>query len=342
MLLPQSASQQARAILAALVLTIVLSGTLLRFSLSGPGGIKAGLFSAPGPFPKTYIPYTFGYAALKQTLHGYDHVGWKDIVIVDNSWDGHAFEERLSLVSDFKSVIDVVRTPVHLRFSQLQGLIDHMARSEGAEAYTWSHTDMLLLATEISGPHERMQDCIAWARQEGRRGRSVAVMFLGLYDIVNVVFVGPSADAPWDPSMGQYGSDCDRYVRLRLAGHQVMDCPSSIGTIFHHVPVISHTEKEKLWSSGLTPRQQVELLQEIKNATGHTEYGWREGGLGGEDPDRQEAEENDRHGAWQTGDEAAAAAERAGGDLYFAEKWGENPECELVGRTPKFDVPRIA
>ncbi|GFZ44374.1 hypothetical protein JCM24511_02096 [Saitozyma sp. JCM 24511] len=123
----------------------------------------------------TYLPYTFGYASLLQTLHGYNRVDWRHIVIVDNSWDHHAHAQRARSQAKFPCVRDVITTPFHLRFAQLQGMIDTHARAQGAEVYLWGHNDVIVLQ-DCTSPYANMERCLDSAR-------SVVVMFFA-YDLV--------------------------------------------------------------------------------------------------------------------------------------------------------------
>jgi hypothetical protein len=49
--------------------------------------------------PITFIPYTFGYEMLLQTLRVYQRAGWRNIVVIDNSWKRDAWKERDRLAS---------------------------------------------------------------------------------------------------------------------------------------------------------------------------------------------------------------------------------------------------
>ena len=69
--------------------------------------------------PTTYFPFTFGWVMLIQTLRGYQISDWPNLIIVDNSWDGYAYEEK-DMSSDVYGIMDVIPTPVRLRFSQIQ------------------------------------------------------------------------------------------------------------------------------------------------------------------------------------------------------------------------------
>lgn len=236
--------------------------------------------------PKTYLPYTFGYAALLQTLHAYDHAEFRDIVVVDNSWDYHAYSSRERLLEEFDSLVEVIKTPVHLRFSQLMGMIDNHARDRGEEVYLWGHTDVIVLKNETLGvsPYQAVRGCLDLARRvshgedkhlieaaTGLKG-PVGVMFFA-YDLLSAVFTGPSASAPWDPAMPQYGSDCDRYRRIRIQGYGAVDCPNKIGEVVHFHGVMTREEKEVLWESGLGVEGQKEFLERLNGEK--EQYAWR-------------------------------------------------------------------
>ncbi|ORY22834.1 hypothetical protein BCR39DRAFT_550741 [Naematelia encephala] len=323
---------------ACLTLVLVVFGVslLLYISTSENGSFWQIIWSASSD-PTTYLPYTFGYAALLQTLHAYEYVSWKNIVVVDNSWDHHAFAERDRLLAEFKSLKGVIKTPVHLRFSQLQGMIDGIARGQGEEVYLWGHTDVVVLRNGTA-PYATMKKCLKFAQSlDPVFLAPYGVMFFA-YDLLSAVFTHASAAAPWDPAMPQYGSDCDRYRRLRLAGYAVADCPISIGSITHTHAVLTHDEKAKLWGSGLKVEQQVDLLEEINAAS--EQYAWRNGAGPKPADGASVEEEEDWHDGVRQFDLEAAAAEGSGGNQYYEAKWGPFT-CELEDRIPNFDIDPI-
>lgn len=149
----------------------------------------------------------------------------------------------------------------------------------------------------------------------------VGVVFFA-YDWVSGVFTKASQAAPWDPAMPQYGSDCDRYRRIRLAGYRTIDCQVPIGTILHLHSPLSSENLETLYDSGMNTTEQREFVDRLQQEA--AQYAWREGG---------------KFDALSEIDRAAAAAEGDGGKGYFEAKWGAPFTCEIDDRTPKFDLP---
>lgn len=272
------------------------------------------------PEPITYIPYTFGWAMLLQTLRGYRNAGWKNIVVLDNSWDRKA-SVHCDLLTDELGVLDVLETPVRLRFAQLQAYMDWLARDAEAGYYFWSHTDVLLVPQPGESAYETAMASVQHSMAEGNLG----VLFF-MYDIISAVTTTAGQLAPWDPSMPQYGADCDRYRRLRLAGLEATDSILHIGEIIHIHGVLHEEEMVALYdeTAGST-EERAAVVREISNA--ENQYAWRFSGNGGD-----EMEERDM---------VAAEAEALGGRLYHFAKWGDNPACELLDRTPAFDVPLV-
>jgi hypothetical protein len=267
--------------------------------------------------PITYIPFTFGWSMLLQTLKGYQLAGWSNIVIVDNTWDGYAVSQLEILQKEY-GVMDVTPTPVHLRFSQLQAFLDHLARTANLPYYFWSHTDVILLPFTTTAYRQATQ-CV----EKGTRNGTLGVMYFE-YDLLSAVTDIAGLVAPWDPAMPQYGSDCDRYKRLRLGGLETRDCENQIGEVLHLRSLLSEAELEMLYKGEGTVKERADRIREIDGK--REKYAWREA-KGGESVTEM--------------DRLAAEAERQGGEVYFEGKWGKNPPCELWDRQPKFEQPNI-
>ena len=303
-----------------------------------PGDVKA-----PWP-PWTFLPYTFGYSMLLQTLEGYLQAGWKDVVIVDNrwashlrslssaqgglhfhspqlffysrsSWDHYAFASREHLKKRY-SVRDVVPVPAHLRFSQLQAFMDHLAIEAGLLAYFWGHTDILLLRNGRN-PYEAAVECLASAKNDA------GVVFFD-YDRLCGVFTRSAMAAPWDPFMPQYGADCDRYRRLRLAGLTVEDCEYTIGAILHLKAALNTDDLAQLYNSSMTLEQQIAFVDEKTKDT--EPYSWKS---------------SSKYDSASEVDMKAADAEGVAGGAYWNHKWGRPLPCDKSEMyvLPKFDVP---
>ncbi|CAD6565144.1 MAG: hypothetical protein TREMPRED_000943 [Tremellales sp. Tagirdzhanova-0007] len=296
------------------------SSTLLpiinRFSQSPTSTTSGSSRIRDGPI--TYIPFTFGWAMLLQTLRGYQISDWPNLVIVDNSWDGYAYEEK-DMLRDMYGVIDVIPTPVRLRFAQIQAFMDKIAADSVAPMYFWSHTDILLVP---NGPdtYGRAMDAVHRWDINGTLG----VLHFA-YDLLSAVTAKAGKIAPWDPAMPQYGSDCDRYMRLKLAGMHATDNGERIAEIIHLHSVLSEDEMERLYDDTEDVQERVRIVRELNDA--REQYAWRYGGEG-----------DGREGITEM-DVKAKYAEEQGGRLYFEAKWGQIEElCELDDRTPAFDL----
>jgi len=271
--------------------------------------------------PITYIPYTFGHAMLMQTLCGYQNIGWRNIVIVDNSWKKGVFRDREALKATY-GVREIIATPVHLRFAQIQGFIDNLARGNGEKTYFWSHTDVLLLSSHTDAYDRALRSVQVGYETDPS---TYAITFFS-YDWLSSVGVAGSGLAPWDPATPQYGADCDRYGRLRRAGAGIFQNEIEVGTLMHLHSVLSESEQDELFAGHMTMEEQVAFVQEISDS--RDQYSWRQG-------DKEDV----RDGITPM-DTAAKEAEGSGGGGYMSAKWGDGWACELVGRDPRWDVQR--
>ncbi len=271
--------------------------------------------------PITYIPFTFGFSMLLQTLRGYHFAEWPNIVIVDNSWDGLVYLRKEWLRERY-GVLDVITTPVHLRFSQLQGFLDKLARDAGESFYFWSHTDILLLADDHQA-YQRANQCIESKQERSASPNGLGVLFID-YDRLSAVSVTAGNAVPWDPATPQYGSDCDRYARMRSAGYEVGEC-QGIGYVAHVRAVMTEEEQDRFFGGEMSLEDRLAFTKTI-NQEGE-EYGWRKGGTA------------DHRDAITMADTEASKAEGEGGRVYMKAKWGEDWNCALEGRSPAFDVP---
>lgn len=150
----------------------------------------------------TYIPYTFSYPMLIQTLQMYRHAAWPNIVIIDNSWHREAFNEELELQSKY-GILKVVLTTSHLQFAGMMAMIDTLAASSGHANYLWTHSDAAIISDDPE-PYRLIRDCID--RASGR-DPTLGVLFFA-YDLLSMVRVGAGQSAPWDTTIPQYGADC--------------------------------------------------------------------------------------------------------------------------------------
>ena len=297
-----------------------LSPIINRFSQSPTITTSSSSRIRDGPI--TYIPFTFGWAMLLQTLRGYQISDWPNLVIVDNSWDGYAYEEK-DMLRDVYGVVDVIPTPVRLRFSQIQAFMDKIATDSLAQVYFWSHTDILIVPNG-SDTFGKAVDAVHRWNVNGTLG----VLHFA-YDTLSAVTAQAGKLAPWDPAMPQYGSDCDRYMRLRLAGLHATDNGERIAEIIHLHSVLSEDEMGRLYDETEDLEERVRIVRELNE--GRKQYAWRTGGEG-----------DSREGITEM-DVKAKYAEEQGGRIYFEAKWGEIEElCELDDRTPAFDLaPRM-
>jgi hypothetical protein len=167
----------------------------------------------------TFIPYTFGYSMLVQTLELYAHAAWPNIIIVDNSWHRDAFNSEAEFKKKY-GVLKVLLTPTHLQFSALMSMIDTLGAASGFGKYMWTHSDAAIIS-ENARPFSMVKECIdrAWEKDE-----TLGILFFA-YDLLSMVKVEAGQQAPWDMTLPQYGADCvsscDIYLFLFLSSQTV-------------------------------------------------------------------------------------------------------------------------
>ncbi|KAH8829464.1 hypothetical protein DL96DRAFT_1598197 [Flagelloscypha sp. PMI_526] len=290
------------------------------------------LASLPSDAILTFIPYTFSYPMLVQTLELYHHVSWPNIVIVDNSWHRDAFNNEEELRNKF-GILKVLLTTTHLQFSGLMATIDALAASSGHDKYLWTHSDAAIIS-EDPQPFKMVKECIEKAqRKEDRLG----VLFFG-YDLLSMVKIEAGQKAPWDTALPQYGADCDRYARIRMAGYKTTDAPELCDLpsfkIFNMKAVLPSKELDILFSPpSETPfKYRLEVLQHAnQQATSHG--AWRH-------------VPNDRTGMGKI-DSEIMEANRRGGVVHYMNKWGGKKcgfgmPCNVKDEEkPQFDVPVV-
>ncbi|KAH8806599.1 hypothetical protein DL96DRAFT_1686320 [Flagelloscypha sp. PMI_526] len=278
--------------------------------------------------PITFIPYTFGFEMLVQTLQVYKRASWRNIVVLDNSWAKDAWVERETLKE--LGVVKVVLTSTHLRFAQMMSTVDTLARTLGLEYYLWTHSDVFLISPSLEpSPFEIVTTCVAAHISSIPK---LGVLFFH-YDWLSMVRVKAATAVPWDPSIMQYGSDCDRYNRLRHANFLVVDastakCPS-LGNLGHFENMRGPLSSADL-SVVLSTKESFEKrLQTIVNAINETQpYSWTSNGRGG----------------MTLLDHEAKYAAEVGGKWYWEKKWGKKwgtGDCQQTLEDKKFDVPPI-
>ena len=314
----------------AFLLGLVLITTLIFFSATStlPFGISWPLRNTStlpsvarfrdGPI--TYIPFTFGWTMLLQALRGHQMADWPNIIVIDNSWKGVAYSQKTMLQETY-GILDVIPTPVHLHFTQIQALMDKLAWDSGHEAYFWAHTDVLVVPNRTLGSdtYSLATDRIRQANINGTLG----VLMFG-YDWLSAVTTKAGRVAPWDPGMPQYGSDCDRYQRVRLAGLSVGHVEGNPTYLAHLHAMLSDAEMDDLYDDDQPLEDRVKVLMEIEEA--EAQYSWRKG---------------DGLADMSVMDEQARNAEDniGSGRGYYYAKWRAT-SCELEERSPVFDVPR--
>jgi hypothetical protein len=148
------------------------------------------------------------------------------------------------------------------------------------------------------------------------------------YDILSAVTSIARQKAQWDVNMPQYGSDCDRYKRLRLSGLTVRDCYTGVGDILHLHSILGEEDFEFLYFGGGNRTARIEYIRGVDEK--REQYSWRVGSGDGNGDDGAEMGTMDQYGK---------DAEGMGGERYFDGKWGAGHTCELDDRLPLFDVP---
>ncbi|KAH8822424.1 hypothetical protein DL96DRAFT_1714741 [Flagelloscypha sp. PMI_526] len=278
--------------------------------------------------PITFVPYTFGFEMLLQTLQVYKRASWRNIVVLDNSWKKDAWVER-DMLKTF-GVIKVVLTTAHLRFSQMMSTLDTLAMSLDLDYYLWTHSDVFLISPSSDPtPFDIVRSCITSHLTSTPK---LGVLFF-YYDWLSMARVKAAAAVPWDPAVMQYGSDCDRYNRLRHADFVVTDaskseCPSleNLGHLENMRGTLSSADLSVVLS---TEESYEKRLQTVTTAMNVTEsYSWTVNG----------------RGAMTALDVEAKYAAEIGGKWYWEKKWGTKwgeGGCEQKVEEKKFDVPSI-
>ena len=272
-----------------------------------------------------FVPYTFGYSMLLQTLSQYAFVEWPHVVVIDNSRDHHVYQ-RARLLRERYNVAAVLPTTAPLHFSQLMHTLVYYARLWKAEWYYWTHSDAFLLPD--AAPPARDAAGAAWrcVRDAARRNPNVSVVFFG-YDHLSATRTAAAAAVPWDTALLHYLADCDQYGRQRMAGLPQAEC--SVGAVFNDPPLLDPNTLRQLRRGDVAFEDKVKLMTATVAGQPIQSYAWR-----------------DRDALGPQGEAARQAAKALrfrGYEHYFAQKWdvppGQDKACEVPGqRRPVFDV----
>ncbi len=187
-----------------------------------------------------YIGFTRNWPMLQQVVVSYITAGWppEDIYVVENTGTMDANKHgRLTVQNPFYLDyhrltklfgVNVVTTPSLQSFAQLQTFYLSEAINNNLSYYFWGHMDVVTQAWEDREPYKslymRAVDTIRETQvpgyrkdEQGREGRWAIQFFsydwLALVNVAAFVEVGG-----WDTMVSYYGTDCDMYARLSMAG----------------------------------------------------------------------------------------------------------------------------
>lgn len=318
-----------------------------------------------------FIGFTRNWPLLQQAVVGYITAGWppEDIYVVENTGTMDSNRHNiLSLQNPFYLDhyrltkvfgVNVLVTPTMLTFAQLQNFYLSEAINNNYSTYFWSHMDVLPQSWENLEPYKSfyhrsvdiLRESLApgYAVDEvGREGRW-ALRYLS-YDWLTLVNTATSVElGGWDTMISYYGTDCDMYERMRMAGLRtdIADAGKvyDLGASLADLAVLYRLKPRQMISAGpadngtaanLDPRQQGE----DERGSGH----WKR-----LQEQLQAMQEEKVHGAlarnsWQTqqtggqgepyyrdiaGFEEALEITIKAGEAVYRRKWGTG-RCDLI------------
>ena len=183
---------------------------------------------------RLYIGFTRFWPLLQQVVVSYITAGWppEDIYIVENTGTMDANKHgRLSIQNPFYLDyhrltkvfgVNVITTPSLQSFAQLQNMYLSEAINNNLTYYFWGHMDVVVQSHEHKEPFKsfymRAVDKVRETQQPDYLEKPWAIQFfaydwLALINVESFVKVGG-----WDTMVSYYGTDCDMYARLGMAG----------------------------------------------------------------------------------------------------------------------------
>lgn len=183
---------------------------------------------------RLYIGFTRFWPLLQQVVVSYITAGWppEDIYIVENTGTMDANKHgRLTIQNpfylDYNRLtkvfgVNVITTPSLQSFAQLQNLYLSEAINNNMSYYFWGHMDVVVQSHEHREPFKsfymRAVDTIRETQAPEYKENPWAIQFfaydwLALVNVESFVKVGG-----WDTMVSYYGTDCDMYARLGMAG----------------------------------------------------------------------------------------------------------------------------
>lgn len=281
-------------------------------------------------FVPHFIAFTFSWEMLNQCLRSFHQpsVGWRNIILIDNSPGKIAVKRRDWLAKQYDSmIIVIVPTFSMLSFSHLQNLFINIAQQSKSDYFSWSHMDIMLLPLrEDSKAFKEVTNNNSGVGRSVIFSYTVYSKFLnsiylvnknktnwGLifyhYDLILVVRVNASIlTGPFDSAIPQYGADCDYYARITLKGYEHVIL--HIMNIFHMPIILDKKIVEEMETCEWDRAETILRTSVYNNSQGEKRVQWR------------------RHGL-RTADDVAARLLYNAGMAYYEKKWG------TIGCSPK-------
>lgn len=187
-----------------------------------------------------FIGFTRNWPLLQQAVIGYITAGWppNEIYVVENTG---------TMLSNFKGLlnesnpfyldhdrlknlfgVNVIVTPTLYSFAQLQNMYLYEAITRNWTHYFWSHMDVLPQSWEDREPYKSLYTLAvevvresfapSYARDGLGRDNRWALRYLS-YDWLTLMNTASMIElGGWDTMVSYYGTDCDMYERMRMAG----------------------------------------------------------------------------------------------------------------------------
>jgi hypothetical protein len=192
-----------------------------------------------------FIGFSRNWPLLQQTVVSYITAGWPpdDIYVVENTGTMNANKlEKLTLQNPFYLDIHrltkvfgvkVISTPTYLSFSQLQNFYLNYAIEKDWMYYYWGHMDVAAMSQEdFTNPktgnytslymrtvHDlRCTLSPDYAVDENGRKNRWGIKLYAFDRLTLMNRVALEEVGGWDPQIPYYGTDCDMYDRLEMAG----------------------------------------------------------------------------------------------------------------------------
>ena len=241
---------------------------------------------------RLYIGFTRYWPLLQQVVVSYITAGWppEDIYVVENTGKMNAnknglLTDRNPFYLDYHRLtkifgVNVIITPSYQSFAQLQNFYLSEAINNNFSYYFWGHMDVIAQSHEEKEPFKslymRAVDTIretqapGYATDDKGQEKRWGIRFFA-YDWLTLVNVDAFVEVGgWDSMVSYYGTDCDMYARLAMAGlstpiadaGQITDVGKSLDDL-----EVLYRRKPKNTPRGITERREVDI---ISNSTANS------------------------------------------------------------------------